>query len=91
MTGTICKLRPGNRGEYYTLGNNYYLKSGEDAGLWVGRGAARLKLAGAIDSKSFGRLLDGCNPRTGKPLLGRRYAKRVPAVDIHFAGWKALS
>jgi conjugative relaxase-like TrwC/TraI family protein len=91
MTATICKLGAGNTGAYYTAANDYYLSPNEAVGYWAGAGAARLKLDGPVDARSFSRLLFGCHPRTGKSLFARRSQNQVPGIDITFSVPKSVS
>ncbi len=47
----------------------------EEAGRWLGQGAAELGLAGPVTVEGMSRLFGrGCHPDTGRPL-GHRFAR----------------
>jgi hypothetical protein len=50
----------------------YYADSIEGPGRWLGRGSARLGLAGVVDRGAFARVLQGRDPATGERLLSAR-------------------
>lgn len=90
---SICKLS-GSAGdiENYLRGEhagkeNYYSEKGQQAGCWLGKGAAELGLAGGYSSEKFQALLSGCDPRTGEKLThGQR-----PGWDLTFSCPKSVS
>ena len=50
--------------------------TGERPGIWVGRGAVELGLAGEVTTEDLEALLEGLDPHTGA-LLGSRFRDRV--------------
>jgi conjugative relaxase-like TrwC/TraI family protein len=70
---------------------DYYLRGGTAAGLWMGSGAAELELRGTVSAKGLVRLFDGEHPGTGQ-RLGRRLRKDgVSAWDVTFSADKSVS
>ncbi|TWT35172.1 Multifunctional conjugation protein TraI [Posidoniimonas corsicana] len=76
--------------------HNYYLADYYDAGpefegQWLGAGARRLGLEGAIDPKQFMRLLENHHPTTGERLSQRTRDNRRNGWDITFSAPKSVS
>jgi conjugative relaxase-like TrwC/TraI family protein len=70
---------------------DYYLRSGEARGEWMGAGARALGLEGLVSDDPLRRVLDGNDPRAGLPL-GRPHAgKRVPGFDVTLSAPKSVS
>ena len=72
---TIYACSAGTSAAYYTQ----YLTpdgTGERPGVWAGRGAAQLGLAGEVTTEDLEALLSGQDPHTGE-LLGSRFVDRV--------------
>jgi conjugative relaxase-like TrwC/TraI family protein len=72
---TIYACSAGTSAAYYTQ----YLTpdgTGERPGIWAGRGAAQLGLAGEVTTEDLEALLSGHDPHTGE-LLGSRFVDRV--------------
>ncbi len=70
--------------EHYSQ-DDYYTQNQRIVGHWVGRGAARLGLAGDVSRNDFSALLRGFHPRSGAVL--------VPAATHngeHAAGWDSV-
>jgi conjugative relaxase-like TrwC/TraI family protein len=68
---------------------DYYLDRAEDAGQWIGRGAAALGLEGQLDAegeKAFRELLGGRHPATGdviaRPVWRAHPAGRLPGKPL---------
>ena len=53
--------------KYFDMAD-YYSEGQETVGLWGGRLAERLGLAGTVDKASFERLCDNLHPQTGDRL-----------------------
>ena len=94
MTVSIGKIRGGS-GVAYLLSavargsEDYYVGSGEAAGVWLGSGSAALGLEGEVDAEAFARVLRGLDPATGEPL--RANEASVPGFDVTFSPVKSVS
>jgi conjugative relaxase-like TrwC/TraI family protein len=82
--------------------NDYYDEQGKVTGRWLGKGAERLGLAGAVDHPTFESIREGLNPQTGEKLRPRKSADRVRAdgskqsqavnlYDMTFSAVKSVS
>jgi conjugative relaxase-like TrwC/TraI family protein len=60
------------RAEFASSSERYYSEDGKVAGVWMGRYAAELGLAGAITGEEFIALAEGKHPRTGALLVRHR-------------------
>ena len=70
---------------------DYYLEGQELPGLWHGRGAERLGLAGTIDAADWAALCDNTHPDTGDTLTVRQKANRRVGYDFTFSAPKSVS
>ncbi len=91
---SIGKVGPGGAG-YYTNqvargAEDYYLGAGEAPGRWVGAGVGLLDLDGEVDDTAFARLLDGCDPRSGKRLVAGGDG-RLAGLDLTLSAPKSVS
>jgi conjugative relaxase-like TrwC/TraI family protein len=93
---SIGKMVAGS-GEYYiaTVAHGreeYYTGSGESRGFWLGEGARRLELEGAVDPDDLRQVLAGLSPR-GEILTAGRVddAKRVAGFDLTWSAPKSVS
>ena len=84
-------------GEYYiaTVAHGreeYYTGSGESPGFWLGEGARRLGLEGAVDPDDLRSVLAGVSPQ-GEILTAGRVdeAKRVAGFDLTWSAPKSVS
>lgn len=77
-----------SRGEYYT--NRIGLEQ-EIVGLWGGKTAEKLGLAGEVDRLAFERLCDNQHPATGEKLTVRNQPNRRPGYDFNFHVPKSVS
>jgi len=80
--------------DYFTrhMDRDYYLRdSAEFPGEWHGRGAEMLGLKGQVDKKSYFRLCDNLDPRTGEPLTPRTKANRRVLYDFTFNSPKSVT
>ena len=87
---TVATIDAEKGKDYYIKG--YYL---EETSRWWGKGAAKLKLSGAVeDEKVFQRILNGYSP-SGRKKLGSKGigadTKRRAAVDCTFNAPKSVS
>ena len=70
---------------------DYYLGSGEAPGVWTGRLAEQLGLAGVVQADDLRSLIDGCHPGSGerpagssRPRCGRlmpRFRRKPQCTD----------
>lgn len=96
---SIAKLRVGQ--EAYQLSgvaqslDDYYTGRGEADGLWMGAGAARLGLSGAVSGDDLRAVLAGIAPGTGGLSPNgetiRPHPRRVPGFDLTFKAPKSVS
>ncbi|QEG36161.1 MobF family relaxase [Bythopirellula goksoeyrii] len=70
---------------------DYYLEGQELAGVWGGKLAAALGLAGAVAQKEFFQLCENRHPVTGKPLTPKTLSNRRVGYDINYHPPKSLS
>ena len=87
MTATITKLGTSNDGGYYLYA--YNRGEANDPGYWLGGLADALGVSGSVQAKDFISLLGGCDPQTGKKLVGT-HKGRVPAYDMTLSTPKSL-
>jgi conjugative relaxase-like TrwC/TraI family protein len=92
LTVRVTTLKGVDAGLYYVEAlPSYYLDPAEAAGVWCGRGAARLSLSGEVDDAAFLALMAGLDPETGEPL-GRRYGDdSVRGFDVTASAPKSVS
>lgn len=69
---------------------DYYIGAGEAPGTWVGSGIANLGLRGVVGEDEFRRLLAGCHPHTGAPLVTVSDG-RLAGLDLTFSSPKSAS
>ena len=94
VTARVTTLKGADAGTYYVEAlPNYYLDSGEPAGIWHGRGAEMLGLNGEIDDREFLAVMAGLDPRArGEAHLGRVYGESsVRGFDITASAPKSVS
>lgn len=88
---SLRPLRAHDAAHYYKK-DNYYLKDQEDVvSEWVGRGAERLALEGAVDHDTFAQLVRG---EVGDTVLGRGSGdqrQHRPGWDMTFSAPKSVS
>jgi conjugative relaxase-like TrwC/TraI family protein len=94
---SIGKLGKGQESYYLEKvaegAEDYYSGEGEEAGQWLGDGAAELGLSGEIEPDQLVAMLTGMNPATGEPLGLRAVAGggAVPGFDLTFSAPKSVS
>ena len=90
---TIGLIRRGTTylGEH--LRKNDYWQEGEKevCGEWIGAGAQKLALEGAVDDEAFEALRDNRNPSTNERLTARTSEQRVAFFDIQISAPKDVS
>ncbi len=70
---------------------DYYSEGQELVGVWRGKGAERLGLAGEIAESDWVQLCENRNPSTGAQLTSRQKANRRVGYDFTFNAPKSLS
>jgi conjugative relaxase-like TrwC/TraI family protein len=70
---------------------DYYLDGQEMSGLFQGKLAERLGLAGPVTKDAFFSLCENINPETGKPLTPRTKEERTTGYDLNFHCPKSVS
>jgi conjugative relaxase-like TrwC/TraI family protein len=70
---------------------DYYMGSGEAPGVWQGRLAAELSLAGVVEADQLRGLLVGRDPTTDAELLAGHRSRTVTAFDVTFSAPKSVS
>ena len=70
---------------------DYYSEGQELVGVWRGKGAERLGLAGEIAEKDWAELCDNRDPASGEQLTSRQKANRRVGYDFTFNAPKSLS
>lgn len=79
---------------YYTEGlgrEDYYVGAEELPGIWGGRGAERLGLAGEVKAEQFKRLCENQHPDGSGKLTARNKANRRVGYDFNFHCPKGVS
>lgn len=83
----------GGQGAYYTglAREDYYLEGGEPPGVWQGKGAQLLGMAGKVDKEIFAGLFSGMDQK-GTPLVQNAGSPdRQPGWDLTFSAPKSVS
>jgi conjugative relaxase-like TrwC/TraI family protein len=77
---------------YYTQDDYYSRDAQQKASRWVGKAAAKLGLAGTVESETFQQLLNGVAPN-GQSLSGKQTPaeNRRAATDYTFSAPKSVS
>jgi conjugative relaxase-like TrwC/TraI family protein len=92
VTARTTTLRGADAGRYYVEDQlGYYLDRGEPPGIWQGRGADRLGLAGAIEEDDFLDLMAGVDPVSGLALGTRHTDRTVRGYDVTCSAPKSVS
>jgi conjugative relaxase-like TrwC/TraI family protein len=77
--------------KYYQQGD-YYTKGGaEEHSLWLGKGAEKFNLSGAVDFKVFKELLEGRLPNGELMSQVKKGAYHRPGYDLTFSAPKSVS
>jgi conjugative relaxase-like TrwC/TraI family protein len=92
VTARVTTLKSAEAGLYYVEHlPSYYLAEGEPPGVWHGRGAEALGLAGEVRDGEFLAVMAGVDPRSGEQL-GRRYGEAsVRGFDVTASAPKSVS
>jgi conjugative relaxase-like TrwC/TraI family protein len=75
---------------YYST-SDYYTADQELPGVWKGKGAERLGLAGTVEKAQFEALCDNLHPSTGEPITAATRSNRTVGYDFNFHAPKSLS
>ncbi len=65
--------------------------AGESPGVWTGRAAPSLGVAGTVGPAEFGQVLEGRHPRSGVGLRMSAGARSVAGFDLTFCAPKSVS
>ena len=87
-------MKGAGAGNYYLdlARDDYYANAREQAGVWFGRGAELLGLAGLVHREPFLHLLSGCSPDGKSPLVqNARAPDRQSGWDLTFSAPKSVS
>lgn len=71
--------------------DEYYAGVGESPGVWAGRWADALGLAGMVEADELRALVDGKHPKSGVNLLAGSPPRSVLAFDLTFSRPKSVS
>jgi hypothetical protein len=71
--------------------DEYYLGVGEAPGVWQGRWAAELGLAGVVEADELRALVEGVHPATGVDLLEGHRKRETFAFDATYSCPKSVS
>lgn len=71
--------------------DEYYAGVGESPGVWAGRWAGTLGLAGVVDAEDLRALVEGRHPGSGAELLAGSRRRSVLAFDLTFSAPKSVS
>lgn len=71
--------------------DEYYAGAGESPGVWTGRWAEKLDLAGVVEAGQLRALVEGKHPTTGEDLLAGSRPRKVRAFDLTFSSPKSVS
>lgn len=88
------KSADGSSDRYYNnlVSPEYYTKSGEPPGLWLGSGATQLGLTGRVEPEEFSRLFAGFSPDGERKLVQNAGEEsRRPGWDLTFSAPKSVS
>lgn len=94
MLSISAPMKGAGAGNYYLdlARDDYYANAREQAGLWFGRGAELLGLAGLVHREPFLHLLSGCSPDGKSPLVqNARDPDRQSGWDLTFSAPKSVS
>ncbi|MDP8932528.1 MAG: relaxase domain-containing protein, partial [Actinomycetota bacterium] len=90
----IGRMAPGSHDYYLSVvadgAEDYYLRRGEAAGRWLGRGLDGVGLDGHVEAEQLRRVLAGGHPLTGERLASHP-ARRIPGFDLTFRAPKSVS
>ncbi|MEL6773127.1 MAG: MobF family relaxase [Pseudomonadota bacterium] len=83
---------PGQAARYFDK-DDYYTRDAESPSAWLGAGASKLGLSGAVDKAAFEALLEGRVPGTERRLGYEKDGvwKHVPGWDLTFSAPKSVS
>ncbi len=89
---SVTTVTASQASSYYTHDDYYTGKNGiKVEGEWLGKGAEKLGLSGAVAKEDFQFLLDGKNPANGEGLTGRGGPEHRAGYDMTFSAPKSVS
>jgi len=90
---SVANVRSAGGAASYFAHDNYYAKADADrSGVWLGKGAERLGLTGAVEARAFEAILRGELPGGGR--IGREGAAHRAGTDLTFSlpkSWSLLA
>ena len=81
----------GAASSYYTKDNYYTADAAQESSLWVGEGAEKAGLTGAVEIDAFKAILDGQMPDGTALGTGGKEGNRAVGFDMTFSAPKTLS
>jgi conjugative relaxase-like TrwC/TraI family protein len=87
----VGKVRQGGQAYYLDVATGGGGTGIEAAGVWMGRGSARLELSGTVEAAPLEAVLAGEDPTTGGVLGTARHRVRVAGFDLTFSAPKSVS
>lgn len=94
MTRAMLRIVPtqsAERAKSYFSHSDYYTEDQELAGVWRGKGAERLGLAGTVEKAQFDALCDNRHPTTRETITASMRDNRTVGYDFNFHAPKSLS
>jgi len=81
------------QGDYYLglASGDYYLRGGEPPGRWLGKGAVRLGLSGAVAAEALKPLLEGRTADGRNLIQAPSRGEHQPGWDLTFSAPKSVS
>ena len=90
---SMANVRSAGGAAGYFAKDNYYAQADADrSGVWVGKGAERLDLAGTVEPRLFEAILRGELPQGGR--IGREGSEHRAGTDLTFSlpkSWSLLA
>ena len=87
----VVPARSAAQAKSYYSHSDYYTEDQELAGVWRGKAADRLGLAGTVGKRDFDALCDNRHPASGERVTARDRADRTVGYDFNFHAPKSLS
>lgn len=90
---SVSAMKGGQEQYYSSLAKeDYYLEGGEPEGVWFGKGAEKLGLAGKVNKQEFKNVFSGYSPDGQKALVQNAgQPKRQAGWDLTFSVPKSVS